>query len=106
MRGEYVDPEKKRTSLLRVALIIIGIIIICVVILLIVKGCSGPKDLYSPLVDATKKYYSIDGNEYPQSKGECKSTKLSELEENNLISNKELLESYDKDSTYVKVCKL
>lgn len=100
----YYDPEKKRTPLLRVVFIVLGIISVFLIIFLLTKACGKGPDLYSDLLEASKKYYKED--KLPVALGECSVVKLNELRDNNYLSNVENYTSCDDNKTYVKVCKL
>ncbi len=98
--------EEKRWP--KILLIILGVLALALIIFLLVKGCTGNEisgDMENDLLNAGKKYYSIDETLLPQASGECKTVTLGTLVEEELLNNNNYSKC-NKDKTYVKVCKL
>lgn len=104
----YYKERGEEKSWPRILLIVLGVLAVILIIFLLVKGCSGNEisgDMENDLLNAGKKYYSIDETLLPQASGECKTVTLGTLVEEELL-NSSNYSNCNKDKTYVKVCKL
>lgn len=104
----YEDNKQKRLSVIKRIGITILIIIAIIILFFLLKGCDAfkkDKDLNTLLLEAGKEYYEYNDYLLPKSIGDCKSVTLSTLEADGLLERTKFNEC-EKDTTYVKVCKL
>ena len=102
-KSNYYDPEKGRTSWIRIAIIIGIIIVIFAVIILLIKVFQKSPDLYSNMVSSLK---NASSDVLPVSIGECKDITLSDMKKNNILSKSNQYKKCNETDTYVKVCKI
>lgn len=105
-KDTYYDPEKRRTSWIRIAFIVAGIIIIAVIVFVLIKIFTKGPDLYTDLVSSTKRYSTLVDDFYPDATGSCNTVDLSSLKEKNSIANIDYYKKCNENDTYVKVCKV
>lgn len=104
----YYKERGEEKSWPKILLIVLGALAVFLIIFLLIKGCSGNEisvDMENDLLNAGKKYYSIDETLLPQASGECKTVTLGTLVEEELLNGDDYSKC-NKDKTYVKVCKL
>jgi hypothetical protein len=122
--GDYNNKGNDGTNILNKIGILLLIVIAIIIIVVLINGCSkrnnnnnnngeidpGPTpevvvDYDSALLQAAKKYFENNRNEYPTSIGDCVQVTLQELITRGYISA-DALKNCNSIGTYVRVCKL
>lgn len=96
------DNSRKNNFIIRIMFLLLILLIICLLLFYLSKG----NKIENNLLKASKDYYNSEDVLLPSAIGDCAIVTLEQLLNNDYIKNEKLLNKCDKESTYVKVCKL
>lgn len=103
--GQYYDPEKKRSPLLKIVIIVLAVLAVILFIVFLSKAFGKGPDLYNEITNLSKTY-TDNKKDYPEEIGECNTYTLNVLLDSNYLTNKKIFSGCDGTKTYVKVCKI
>ena len=105
----YVEEKERNIDIKKILIIVGAVIVLAGIIFLIyylITNSNKSDEYKNMLVEAGQTYYERNGNELPNSYGDCNTITLNTLIQNNLITDKTLSNKCDKTNTTIKTCKL